>query len=149
MLPQSCPSPKRRREKPAEESGKRVERGLRSAYCRHGSSLLRCFAVTQQADVAEFFREITLGLCSSLDLEVSLHRCLLVLRGRVPVDEIWANILDLATWTIQPVAMAAMSGWKAFEEDGPRVPLSESARAELRGAPARPVQRLDNADEDP
>jgi hypothetical protein len=36
----------------------------------------------------EFFREIALRLCGSLDVEKSLWECLLYVRGALPADEI-------------------------------------------------------------
>ncbi|ACD95160.1 sigma-54 interaction domain-containing protein [Trichlorobacter lovleyi] len=52
----------------------------------------------------EFFREVTLRFCSSLDINIAIQRCFLYLRGVLPVDEIFLDILDLQLGAIRRIA---------------------------------------------
>lgn len=103
----------------------------------------------RSATDAEFFREFTLRLCCSLDLDVALHRSIGLLMERLPVVEIWASVIDFDSWTLRPLAMANKAEGKAFGEDGPRTILPESARKALASIPLETVQRVDDSSADP
>ena len=58
----------------------------------------------------DFFRRLTLSLCSSLDLEKALERCLQTLQGRIPAEDMFL-ILD-APWLggLHVLAQASLPG---------------------------------------
>lgn len=61
-------------------------------------------------DENEFFREVTLALCSSLDASTALHRCLLYLRNHFPVDRLLFSINDPQASTIVHIAEVNAEG---------------------------------------
>lgn len=52
----------------------------------------------------EFFREVTLRFCSSLDIKVAIQRSFQYLREVLPADEIFLDILDLHLGAIRRIA---------------------------------------------
>ncbi len=63
----------------------------------------------------EFFREITLRFCSSLDINIAFQRSFQYLREVLPVDEIFLDILDMQLGAIRRIAHAA-------SQDGSKLP---------------------------
>lgn len=57
----------------------------------------------------DFFREITLLVCSSLDIGVSINRCFDFLRQHLPLDNLFLNIHDAKLGAIRQIAYAPMS----------------------------------------
>ncbi|EFK11729.1 sigma-54 interaction domain protein [delta proteobacterium NaphS2] len=70
----------------------------------------------------EFFREITLRICSSLDIKVVLTRCFEYLELHFPLDEIALDIYDSQLSAIRRIAHVAASGKRVDEI----VPLPEN-----------------------
>ena len=70
----------------------------------------------------EFFREITLRICSSLDIKVALTRCYAYLRQHFPLCELFLDIHDPQLSAIRRIAHVAASGEIADEI----VPLPEN-----------------------
>ena len=69
----------------------------------------------------EFFREITLRICSSLDIKVALKQCYEYLRRHFPLDELFLDIHDPQLGAIRSIAHVAASGRRTDEI----VPLPE------------------------
>lgn len=63
-----------------------------------------------------FFKQATLLICSSLDVEVSLSRCFQFIRGHLPADAIYLNIYEPSISGIRYVAMADDSGGRRIEK---------------------------------
>ena len=57
-----------------------------------------------------FFREVTLAICSSLDIQVALHRCLLYLRTVLPVDVLVLGLSDPQASTMSHLAVVRAEG---------------------------------------
>jgi len=57
-------------------------------------------------DEKEFFREATMRICGSLDIEKALWRCFLYLRDFIPADRIFLNSFDQETGCIMVLASA-------------------------------------------
>ena len=57
----------------------------------------------------DFFREITLRICSSLDIRVAISRCFELLRQHLPLDELFLDIHDEQLGAIRRIAYAAES----------------------------------------
>ncbi len=63
-----------------------------------------------------FFKQATLLICSSLDVEVSLSRCFQFIRGYLPADAIYLNIYEPSISGIRYVAMADGRGGQKIEK---------------------------------
>ncbi|WP_136513149.1 MULTISPECIES: sigma 54-interacting transcriptional regulator [Geomonas] len=70
----------------------------------------------------EFFREVTLKICSSLDIRVAVKRAFDYLREHFPLDEIYLDIMDSQLGAIRRIAHFANSDGEAAKEI---VPLPE------------------------
>ncbi|PLX95707.1 MAG: Fis family transcriptional regulator [Desulfuromonas sp.] len=57
-----------------------------------------------------FFRDVTLTLCSSLDINVALHRCLLYLRKILPADTMVLGLSDPEACTLTHLAIVTAAG---------------------------------------
>ncbi len=86
-------------------------------------------------DDREFFREATMRICGSLEIEVALGHCLLYLRSILPVDMMFLNIYDPGLGMIETVARADASGGQISTA---KTILPESSRAEFIQALASP-----------
>lgn len=64
----------------------------------------------------EFFREVTLRVCSSLDIGVAVKRVFGYLREHFPLDEIYLDILDSQLGAIRRIAHFANSEAEVAEE---------------------------------
>ena len=58
----------------------------------------------------DFFRDITLQVCSSLDIRVSLDRCFTLLRQHLPIDTLFLDIHDPKLGAIRRIAQSSTSG---------------------------------------
>ena len=79
----------------------------------------------------EFFREITLRICSSLDIKVTLTRCYEYLQQHFPLDEIALDIHDHQLSAIRRIAHVAVSGRKVDEI----LPLPENVWSWVKNLP--------------
>lgn len=70
----------------------------------------------------EFFREVTLKVCSSLDIGIAVKRVFDYLREHFPLDEIYLDILDSQLGSIRRIAHFAKGDGEPAEEI---VPLPE------------------------
>jgi len=61
-------------------------------------------------DPEKFFREITLHICSSLDINVAFSRCYEYLQQHFPLDELFLDIHDPQLSAIRRIAYVAASG---------------------------------------
>ena len=64
----------------------------------------------------EFFREVTLRICSSLDIGVAVKRAFDYLRKHFPLDEIYLDIFDIQLGAIRRIAHFANSDEEGAEE---------------------------------
>ena len=62
-----------------------------------------------------FFREVTLCICSSLDIKIALTRCYEYLRQHFPLDELFLDTHDLQLGAIRRIAHVSASGAVADE----------------------------------
>ena len=61
-------------------------------------------------DENEFFREVTLRICGSLDLEKALWHCFLYVQEVIPADELILTVYDLGLGVLERVASADAAG---------------------------------------
>ena len=79
-----------------------------------------------------FFKQATLLICSSLDIEIALWRCREFIANFLPADEIYLNIYDPGLGGLRYVARADKTGGekldKAVKLPGDLIKLIESGR---------------------
>lgn len=63
-----------------------------------------------------FFKQATLLLCSSLDVEIALSRCFQFVRKHLPADAMYLNIYEPSISGIRYIAMADAQGGRKIEK---------------------------------
>ena len=63
-----------------------------------------------------FFKQATLLLCSSLDVEIALWRCFRFIRQHLPADAMYLNIYEPSISGIRYIAMADPNGGRKIEK---------------------------------
>ena len=61
-------------------------------------------------DEKDFFREATLRICGSLEIEKALWDCLMYIRDYIPADMIFMNVYDPGTGVTETLAKADLQG---------------------------------------
>jgi transcriptional regulator with GAF, ATPase, and Fis domain len=92
----------------------------------------------------DFFREITLRVCSSLDIRVSINSCFDFLRQHLPLDHLFLNIHDAQLGAIRQIAHATSSDEECREKI---IPLPKDIWEWARGFTE--AQIFDSAKETP
>src|ERR1035437_7421848 len=64
----------------------------------------------------EFFREITMRICSSLDIKTALTRSFEYLRQILPLDELYLNIYDAQLGAIRQIASESVQNSQRLSE---------------------------------
>ncbi|MEW6673223.1 MAG: sigma 54-interacting transcriptional regulator [Thermodesulfobacteriota bacterium] len=98
-------------------------------------------------DEKEFFREFTLRICSSLEIEKALWRCFQYIRDVIPTDELFMAVYDPGLGTVDVVVTADMKGGVAQTIKTPIPPEVREHLESLRHDPD--VRILDDIYEDP
>ena len=57
-----------------------------------------------------FFREATLRICGSLEIEKSLWDCLMYIRHHIPADMVFMSVYDPVTGAAETLAKADLTG---------------------------------------
>ena len=78
-----------------------------------------------QVNEDEFFRQATLRLCGSLEIEKALWSCFIYIKQFIPVDQATLNIYDVEAGVIELVASANINGGETMKS---LIPLPEEAR---------------------
>ena len=98
-------------------------------------------------DENEFFRQATLRICSSLDIEKAMLHCLPYIQSFVPVSEMGLSLLEPETATFRSLARATRGGnLKPF----PPIPISKEMIRQMESDEfaLRQVKILDDAAQD-
>ncbi len=90
-------------------------------------------------DENEFFREITLRICGSLDFEKALWHCFLYVQEIIPADELTLTVYDPGLGTLELVASANENGGEARSE---KTLMPPQMRKQLGDADQYPRVRL-------
>ncbi|OPY66330.1 MAG: Formate hydrogenlyase transcriptional activator [Syntrophorhabdaceae bacterium PtaU1.Bin034] len=61
-------------------------------------------------DEKDFFREVTLRICGSPEIEKALWDCLMYIRDYIPADEIFLNVYEPSTGTCETIVRADIHG---------------------------------------
>jgi transcriptional regulator with GAF, ATPase, and Fis domain len=94
-------------------------------------------------DENEFFREMTLRICGSLEIEKALWHCFLYVRDIIPADELILTVYDPQGGTLDVVATADRNGGVSGAD---RIPMPPQIRKQLEQPLKSPrVRRSDDA----
>jgi transcriptional regulator with GAF, ATPase, and Fis domain len=90
-------------------------------------------------DEKEFFRQFTLRICGSLEIEKALWRCFLYVRDFFPAEELMLTVYDSATTLIEVVATADEGGGQIRSL---RTPVPPKAQRQLENFTRYPPVRI-------
>jgi len=93
----------------------------------------------------DFFRQATLRICSSLDIQTALRNSLLYLSAFMPVDEIFLHLYEPNLGTIRTLVGVRPSGGITLDRV---IPLSQSGRKSLENDMAH-VRIVNDPERDP
>jgi hypothetical protein len=77
---------------------------------------------------SEFFREATLRICGSLEIEIAMQRCLQYLSRYLPATNIALHIYDHELGIVETIAMATIDSCRAMSL---RTPISARGRRQV------------------
>ena len=102
--------------------------------------------VGKEKSMENFFRDATLAICGSLDIEEALHHCLLCIREYLPADMLSLHIYERDTGLLETVAYANRDGGKkcSFKNVLPNNILNDLVKSPPKGAWL--VERLEDYD---
>ncbi|MGD8834066.1 MAG: sigma 54-interacting transcriptional regulator [Desulfobacteraceae bacterium] len=93
-------------------------------------------------DESEFFREATLKICGSLDIESAMQQCLVYLSRFLPASRLCFHVYDRELGIVETIAMATVHSSRAMAL---RTPLSSRGRRQVeeqRSLRIKIVERL-------
>lgn len=93
----------------------------------------------------QFFREVTIRICGSLEIEKALWSCLQFLKGVIPIDELQMDTYDRQTGSMRLVAMADVTGGRLTSYN---VRLPAHLRNEFENVVRYPKVRWAHSSED-
>jgi transcriptional regulator with GAF, ATPase, and Fis domain len=97
-------------------------------------------------DKNSFFREATLRICGSLDIEKALWQCLLCIRGFLPASQMSLHMYNQKTGIDEIIAHATVAGYKAMSV---KLPLSEKGRKQVLKQRSLRIRNIQRASDDP
>ena len=97
-------------------------------------------------DENEFFHQMTMRICSSLDIETALRRSFDYLVAFLPVDRIYLHLYEQKLGAIQTIAEVTSSGNRTLDKI---TPLSREGRASLEKAGVPNVRIVNRPELDP
>jgi transcriptional regulator with GAF, ATPase, and Fis domain len=84
--------------------------------------------VATKVDENQFFREMTLRICGSLEIEKALWHCFLYVRDIIPADELILTVYDPDAGMLEVVATANNKGGAVGSD---KIPMPSSVRTHL------------------
>ncbi len=100
-------------------------------------------------DSNDFFREMTLRICGTLDIDQALADALDYLAKHVPADTMGLGYSDVASARIHVLARVAREGGRyIWPEDAPEIALSGGSLEYVRQGPDRPALLMVNRPDD-
>jgi transcriptional regulator with GAF, ATPase, and Fis domain len=79
-------------------------------------------------DVNDFFRRATICICSSLDIEIAMWRCMQFLKDFIPSDEMYLHLYESGLGAMRTIAGATVSRGRKMDRI---TPLPKEARTGL------------------
>lgn len=96
-------------------------------------------------DERDFFREATLRICGSLEIEKALWQCLMYIRDFIPADQMSFHVYDRDSGIVETVAHATH---EESHKLSIRTPLSSKARMQVEEQRSVQVRLVDRMAED-
>ena len=84
-------------------------------------------------DENDFFRNATMRICSSLDLEVAMCRAMQFLTGFIPAEEMYLHLYDQGLGAMRTIAGATVSEGRKMDRITPLPPEVRARAAEFTG----------------
>jgi len=97
-------------------------------------------------DENEFFRQMTMRICSSLDIETAMRRSLDYLVNVLPVEKIFLHLYEKKVGSIQTIAEVTTSGSRTLDKI---TPLLRAGRDSLERPGVPNVRIVNRPDHDP
>ncbi len=97
-------------------------------------------------DEKKFFKEATLKLCSSLEIERALHQCLLYVRQFMPADQMGFHVYHRQAGIVETVAHATPKVGRAVSM---KIALSADGRKQIEDRRLARVRSIDRLGDDP
>lgn len=97
-------------------------------------------------DKNDFFHEMTIRICSSLDIGIALQRSMSYLAKVIPVDAIYLHLYEKSLGAIRTIAEVTPSGIRNLETV---TPLSREGRTSFEKAGVQNVRIVNHPDQDP
>jgi len=103
---------------------------------------------TMNVDENEFFRQATIRICSSLDIDSALRLCFNYIKDFIPVTTMTLHLLDPDRNVVHSIASVASERGQDF---GRMIPMPEEGRDEraFRWASAEKIKIISQPDSDP
>ena len=98
------------------------------------------------SDPNEFFKDATLRICSSLEIEKALWHCLLYLRGHMPASQMSLHLYDPVRGIAETVAHATREEYGRLSV---KTHLSEKARRKVEAERSMRLRRVVRVQDDP
>lgn len=96
-------------------------------------------------DEKEFFREATLRICGSLEIESAMQRCLKYLARHLPATHLCFHVYDRELGIVETVAMATIESGRAMSL---RTPLSSKGRDQVKQQRSRRTKLVERMGDD-
>ncbi len=97
-------------------------------------------------DEGIFFKEATLKICSSLEIERAMHQCLLYIQNFIPAGQLGFHIYHQDEGIVETVAHVSETSMKAFSL---KTALSAKAQRQVRAQRSMRVRVIDRLGDDP
>ncbi len=97
-------------------------------------------------DEKDFFKEATLRICGSLDIEKALYQCFLYICQFIPASRIGFHVYHRDAGVIETIALAPR---KHGKDSFMKTPLSEKGRKQVEDQRSRRVRHIDRLGDDP
>jgi transcriptional regulator with GAF, ATPase, and Fis domain len=96
-------------------------------------------------EASDFFREATLRICGSLDIEAAIQHCLGYLSRFLPATRLCFHIYDREQGVVETVAMATTTSARVMSL---RTPLSERGRRQVEAQRSQRIKVVDRMGDD-
>ena len=97
-------------------------------------------------DENRFYREATMRICGSLDLETSLQRSLEYLRETIPADAVFVHLYEGDLGALRTIARVDLAEMKILDRI---IPLTPEGRASFEGSDVPNVRIVNRPEADP
>jgi len=97
-------------------------------------------------DERDYFRNATIRICGSLEIEKALWNTFLYIRNFVPASQMSLHLYDQETGVVETVAHATPEGYKAMSL---KTPLTKKGREQAERQRSMRIRRIDKVKHDP